>query len=242
MDFYNPMVARPNSSAAAPAAPATQPAGVPNRYKLGYLDTEQLGQGQWGTGESFQGAGRVGALNALYDTQSQANPGDLQNLDALRSYYASALNDLPGNTANQISTFDTQAQRGLKNLLSQYANSQAGTGRMGSRQYAGAQGDIASRAASDYYTGLINARSNAIDQANKIQSGMTGVEDTNLAERKFQADQGQRVSDLIYKLMAMDKGSPDIGAQRAAQDKANTMDLIKTGATLGTYAATGGKK
>lgn len=245
MDFYNPAaVKNPIAtgaqplSASAPSAngvPYSLPTG-PNPNKVGYLDTEQLGSGQFGTGGSFQGAGRVGALQALYGTQSTANPADMNNLDSLRSYYSNALNDLPGQTADKVSTFDTQAQRGLKNMLSQYSNSQAGTGRLGSRQFSGAQGDITSKANSDYMTGLLNARSDAITQAGKIGSGMTGVQDENMKERQFQLDQGQRVSDMLYKLMALDKNSPDVNAQRAAQDKQNTMDLIKSGATLGTYA------
>ena len=230
MDFYNPMEKRAATPQASGSPSYTLPSG-PSRGKVGNLDFEQIG-GVHGTGIDLQGAGRLGMLRSIADTQSEANPADMQNLDALRSYYASQLADLPGNTANNISSFDTQAQRGLKNLLTQHLNSNAGTGRIGSRQFSGDQGNIYSRAASDYTTGLINARNQSLDQANKIQQGMTGAQNQNMLERQFQLDQGNRMSDTIYKLMALDKGTPDVGAQRAAQDKQNTQQMIQSGATL----------
>lgn len=236
MDFYNPMQRKPASAVKTTATPSYQPPTGPNKYKVGNLDVEQLG-GVHGTGLDFQQAGKVGSIRALADTQSSANPEDYAAMDEMRNYYRNYLADLPGQTADKVSSFDTQSQRGLKNLMTQYANSQAGTGRLGSRQYAGAQGDIYSKAASDYTTGLINARSEAIDQANKVQSGLSGVQNQNMLEREFQAKQGERMSDMIYRLMALDAGQADAGAQRAAESKANTMGLLQTGATIGGLAA-----
>lgn len=236
MDFYNPMQRRaPRTEFSATGSGYTAPKG-PNRYKIGALDMEMLG-GKHGTGADFQGAGRVGTLTALADTNSVANPEDYAAMDEMRSYYRNLLADQPGQNADRMSTFDTSAQRGLQNLLSQHKSANAGTGRLGSRQYAGAAGDITSRAASEYMTGLINERSAAVDRANKIQSGLSGVQNQNMLERQFQADQGQRFSDMIYKLMALDKNTPDVGAQRAEADRARTGQMIQSGATLAALAA-----
>lgn len=205
MQYANPMTAKPINTTAQPVSTPPGSSSVGNQ-SLGYLDDQQVGTGQWGTGQSFQGAGRQGILQAMQGAQSKANPADYANMDALRSYYSQQLSDLPGNTQNNISSFDTQSQRGLSNLMSQYKNSQAGTGNLGSRQYAGAQGDIYSRSASDYATGLINARNQAIGQARQIQGGMSGVQNQDLQERQFQMQQANALSDQIYKLMGLDQG------------------------------------
>lgn len=214
MNFYSPMSSAPSGGAvqsysapgSTPAATATPGSSNLGAQKVGYLDTQQVGTGQWGTGQSFQGAGRQGILEAMQGAMSKANPADYANMDSLRSYYASQLADLPGQTGKNVSSFDTSSQRGLSNLLGQYRNSQAGTGNMGSRQYAGAQGDIYSKAATDYNTGLINARNQALNQAGTIQKGMSGVQNQDLQERQFQVSQAQSLSDQIYKLMGLDQG------------------------------------
>lgn len=245
MEFYNPMARKTASPTATPIKYSSVPGGSENdashsmssgyglnQQRLGNIDFQQAGTGQWGTGASFQGAGRQGILEEMTKGMSAANPEDYAGMDELRNYYRNQLSDLPGQTADKISSYDTQSQRGMKNLMSQYTNSQAGTGRIGSRQYAGAQGDILSKAMSDYNAGLLNARTNAIGQANQIQSGLSGVQNQNMNERQFQADSSQRMSDMIYKLMSLDKGTPDVGAQRAAEDKARTQQMITSGATL----------
>lgn len=244
MDYYNPMAQKP----AYPAAP-TPNSPVPgsnfssgtglNQQKLGNIDFQQAGTGQWGTGASFQGAGRTGILEAATKGMSGANPEDYAGMDELRSYYRNQLGDLPGQTANKISSFDTQSQRGMKNLMNQYTNSQAGTGRIGSRQYSGAQGDIYSKGITDYMGGLSNARTNALTQAGQISSGLKGVQDQNMNERQFQMAQSQSLQDAIYRLMALDKNSPDVNAERAKEDRQNTLDLIKSGASVAGMAASG---
>lgn len=253
MEFYNPMQRRTprteiNSTAPTPSTYSAPGMSGQNRIgggygldqqKLGNIDFQQAGTGQWGTGESFQGAGRTAILEAMTKGMSSANPEDYQGMDELRNYYRNQLADLPGQTADKISSFDTQSQRGLKNLNTQFTNSQAGTGRIGSRQYAGEQGNIYSKAITDYMNGLSSARSNAIGQANQIGSGLTGVQDQNMKERQFQADSSQRLSDMIYRLMDMDRGTVDKNAERAKEDRKNTMDLIKTGAQVGGAAIAG---
>lgn len=250
MDFYNPMERKPSSyvKPKASVVPGADPNNAQNsmssgyglnQQRLGNIDFQQAGTGQWGTGESFQGAGRTAILEAITKGMSSANPEDYAGMDELRNYYRNQLADLPGQTADRISSYDTQSQRGIKNLMSQYTNANAGTGRIGSRQFAGAQGDILSKAIGDYNTGLLNARDRALTQAGQISGGLGDVQSRNMAERQFQADSSQRLSDMIYKLMALDSGRPDVGAQRAAEDRANTNKMIQTGATIGGMALFG---
>lgn len=249
MEFYNPM-AKKTASPQPAATPTYSAPGTTgqnrigggyglDQQRLGNIDFQQAGTGQWGTGESFQGAGRTGILEEMTKGMSTANPEDYQGMDELRNYYRNYLNDLPGQTADKVSSFDTQAQHGLSNLLAQHKTANAGTGRIGSRQYAGAEGDITSRAGSDYMNGLINARADAINQANKVQSGLSGVQDQNMKERQFQADSSQRMSDMIYKLMSLDKGTPDKNAERAKEDKTNTINLVTGLANAGARVAGG---
>lgn len=249
MDYYNPMARKPSSgvkySTAVPGADQNNASNSMssgyglNQQKLGNIDFQQAGTGQWGTGESFQGAGRTAILEEMAKGMSGANPEDYGGMDELRSYYRNQLADLPGQTADKISSFDTQSQRGMKNLMSQYTNSQAGTGRIGSRQYSGAQGDIYSRGITDYMNGLSNARTSALDQAGKISGGLGDVQSRNMSERQFQADSSQRMSDMIYRLMQMDRGTVDQNAERAKEDRANTIDMIKTGASVAGAVAAG---
>ncbi len=164
---------------------------------------------------------------------TRANPEDYAGMDELRSYYRNQLSDLPGQTANKISSFDTQSQRGMKNLMSQYTSSQAGTGRIGSRQFSGAQGDIMSRGVTDYMNGLSNARTNALSQAGQIGSGLSGVQNQDMQERQFQMQQGQNLSNAIMRLMGMDKATPDKNAEAAAASKQQTGQLLQTGAMVG---------
>lgn len=182
----------------------------------------------WGTGQSYIGKSRTAALGTLQNAQSTANPEDYAAMDEMRNYYRTALADLPGNTAAGISSFDTQAQRGLSNMMSQYKNANAGRGTLGSRQYAGGAGDIASRANQDYLTGLIKARSDALDQGGKIQSGLTGIQNQDLSERGFQQAQAQSIADQITQFMNMDMGR-EAQLENQRYDKEKALDAWKRG-------------
>jgi hypothetical protein len=253
-NFYNPYQNRTTAQPAAKSAiPGVQAGADPNAGSVynnanandnfGNLHVNQLGSDQWGTGASFQGAARVAGLNAIKNSMSTANPEDYAGMDEMRNYYRGALADLPGNTAGNISSFDTQSQRGLSNMLSQYKNANAGKGTLGSRQYAGAQGDIVSRANGDYLNGLLKARSDSVDQAGKIGTGLTGVQNQNLVERKFQTEQGQALADMIMKYMNMDQSREvNLSQIQAEKDAANQKfwnDLTMAGVGAATKAATG---
>jgi hypothetical protein len=198
---------------------------------------------QWASGLSFTGQSRDTALANMLAAQSTANPEDYAAMDEMRNYYRGALADLPGNTAQNISSFDTQSQYGLKNLLSQYKSANAGRGTLGSRQYGGAQGDIMSRSNSDYITGLLRARSDALDQAGKIGAGFKGVQDQDLNERNFQSDQAARMSNLITQFMAQDQGREaqllSTQAQKDAANKALWGNIIQGLAMAGGTIAAG---
>ncbi len=233
MEYYNPVQNRSATGApinyaappgSNPALSYSQPSPMANQ-KDRYGTMTQIGglrDPATTTGATFQANSKIAALEALKNTMSTANPEDYAGMDEMRNYYRNALGDLPGQTADSVSSFNTQAQRGLTGNLAVLRNANAGRGTMGSRQYAGAQGDLASRANSDYMTGLIKARSDALDQAGKIGTGLSGVQNTNLLERKFQTDQGQSLADLITNFMAQDQGrEAGLSAAQAQKDAAN---------------------
>ncbi len=216
INWYDP--AKPRTTTGAAPAPSARPqtnqavfssgnaGGAGGEYKVGNLTPTQLLDPSLGFGDTFLASAKKGQLEALLGGMSQANPEDYKSLDMLRNYYQGALADLPGQTSNQISSFDTQSQRGLSNLLSQYKTQNPNA--VGTRQFAGAQGDIVSRATSDYMTGLMNARSNAIGQANAIQNGLTGVQNQNFNERQFQYGQGKGLADLLSTMVNQEMGRP----------------------------------
>lgn len=240
MNFYNPV--QQKKMVAASAAPSAVPnAANPNKSsKFGYLDRDMIGGAQWGTGASFQGAGRQAVLDAIKGGMTTANPEDYAGMDELRNYYRGALADLPGQSANQISSFNTQAQRGLANNLSLLRNANAGRGTLGTRQYAGAQGDIASRANQDFLNSLIAARADAITQAGKIGGGLGDIQNRNLDERQFQFGMNKSLADQILQLMNLDMGRDarlaqmDFAGDEA--DKNRQFDFWKTQHNTGTEA------
>lgn len=207
INWYDPAKPRTTTGSVAPRTSysAVPGAGDPNKKMMvGQLTTDQLLDPQWGFGVSFQAAAKKAQVEAMKNGMSSANPEDFQGMDELRDYYRGQLADLPGQTNNQISSFDTQSQRGLANLLNQYKTQNPNA--MGTRQFSGAQGDITSRATNDYMTGLMNARSAGIGQANQIQNGLTGVQNQNFNERQFQFNQGKGLSDLYSNMVSQDQG------------------------------------
>lgn len=265
--FYNPYQKR-TQSAGSPSIAPTQPGGSPslvptqpaspatgpNKTGGSIYDPGSYGHSGstlyhllsdkgWNTGETFQANSKIAALEAMKNAQSGANPEDYAAMDEMRNYYRSALADLPGNTEAGISSFDTQSQRGLNNLLSQYKNVNAGRGTLGSRQYAGAAGDIVGRANQDYINGLIAARSDAITQAGKIGSGLSGVQNQDLAERTFQGDQAAQYASLISNFMAQDQGREgqllQMQGQKDAANKAMWGQIIQGLAVAGGTALAG---
>lgn len=200
----------------------------------------------WSTGQTFQANAKISALEALRNAQTRANPEDYAAMDEMRGYYRDILADLPSANAQRTSTFDTNAQYGLKNLLSQHKGANAGRGTIGSRQYAGAQGDIVSRANSDYIEGLLKARNDAVAQAGQIQSGLAGIQNQDLAERTFQGDQAAQYANLISNFMAQDQGREgqllQLQGQKDAANKAMWGSIIGgLAAGAGSYAGGGGK-
>lgn len=158
------------------------------------------------TGMDFIAQSRKQGLGALIGAQSTANADDYAGMDEIRNYYRNELADLNGQTAKGMSSVDSQAQYGLKNLLRQHASANAGRGTLGSRQYAGAQGDIVSRSNQDYIDGLIRTKAAGLDQAGKISSGLGDVQARDLSERQFQQTQAESIANLIAKYMEMDYG------------------------------------
>lgn len=248
MQYYNPFQ---NKTTVPTTKAPTLPPGTGNTLHYSapnqmanqrdrYGEVTQIGglrDPGWSTGATFQANSKIAGLEALKNTMSTANPEDYAAMDEIRNYYRSALADLPGNTEKGISSFDSQSQYGLKNLLSQHSAANAGRGTMGSRQFAGAQGDIVSRSNNDYINGLLRARADALDQAGKINSGLTNVQARHQAEREFQFNQGQALADLIVNYMSMDNGREaqltGLAAQRDAANKALWGQIIQAGAMAG---------
>lgn len=198
VNWYNPSAVK---KSAVPGADGTN-----KKMMVGQLTTDQLLDPQWGFGTSFQAAGKKGQVEALKTGMSTANPADYESMDALRGYYQNKLSDLPTTENNRITSFDTQSQRGLANILSQQKAANAGSGNIGTRQFAGAQGDIVSRLTNDYMQGLGNEKARSLQDASQIQSGLSGVQNQDLQERQFQFNQGKGLSDLYGNMIATDLG------------------------------------
>lgn len=231
-NFYNPYQNR--TTAQQPATPSQVPGAKPAgqntnaSQNFGYLNVNQLGSDQWGTGASFQGAARVAGINAIKNSMSTANPEDYAGMDEMRNYYRSALAGLPGQEQSQRSILDTQAQRGLSGIMSQLKSANAGRGTLGSRQYGGAAGDLASRANQDYLSSLIKARSSALADAGQINTGLGSLQERNLSERKYQSQQAQSLADLIANYMALDQGrNIDLAKLDFAGDEADKARQMK---------------
>ena len=158
------------------------------------------------TGMDFIAQSRKQGLGALIGAQSTADAADYDNMDAMRNFYRSEAEGLAGNNARGMSSVDSEAQYGLKNLLRQHQSANAGRGTLGSRQYAGAQGDIVSRSGQDYIKSLIATKAAGLDNANKINSGMGDIQARDLNERQFQQSQAESIANLIAKYMEMDYG------------------------------------
>lgn len=238
VNWYDP--SKPKTTAGGTARASYSPlpgAGNPNaNMKVGNLTTEQLLDPSLGFGATFQASANQARVEALKNGMSQANPEDYAGMDELRDYYRGQLADLPGQTNGRISSYDTQSQRGLANLLSQYKA--ANPNGVGTRQYAGAQGDITSRATQDYLNGLLNAKSAAIGQANQIQNGLTGVQNQNFNERNFQYNQAKGLSDLYTNMINQDQAREGQLAQQAPKDDWMSSVLPAVGTIAG--AAIGG--
>jgi hypothetical protein len=140
---------------------------------------------------------RNDAYTALKSGFTDADPADMAAMGQLRDYYTNYLGDLQKNSQGQMSQFDTQSQRGLANLLSQHKAANAGTGNIGSRQYAGAEGDIVSRAAGDYMTGVMDNRNQELARAGQVQGGLSGIYNQGLAERGYQYGQSKDLANYL---------------------------------------------
>jgi hypothetical protein len=250
MQFYNP---RQNFNATGGSPPLTNKSTGPNyqngstpnlgQRKVGYLDTEMLGSDQWGTGASFQGAARPAMIDALKGSFSNANPEDYAGMDEARNLFRQQLADVPTLENMGASTLDTRMQRGLSNLLSQHKSANAGSGRLGSRQFAGEAGDITSRLASEYSQGLINNRNAGVQQGLAINSGLANLQGRDLAERTFQNQQAQSLSGLLERMSGRDQqresGLHQEQLAKEAADKAMWGQIISAGMMAG-GAALGG--
>ncbi len=220
MDFYSPVQKRKPRTEFT-SGPAYQAGSTPNlgQRKVGYLDTEMLGSDQWGTGASFQGAARPAMIDALKATFSNANPEDYAAMDELRDLYRQQVSDVPTLENMGRSNLDTSMQRGLSNLLRQHRNSAAGSGRLGSRQFAGQAGDIVSRVASEYNQGLLGLRNAGIAQGAQLGQSLGGLQSRDLAERAFQNQQGQSLSSLLERMAAADRGRETYLDQRRISEE-----------------------
>lgn len=244
------------STAGTPVAGGTAAEGVGRNFQPGQMSSNQkrsfgylneisgLGDAAWGTGQTFQSNALVAALNAMKFGMSTANPEDYAGMDEMRQYYRDQAADLPNDQRAGRSSLDTNAQRGIANMMQQYKNANAGRGTLGSRQYAGGAGDIVSRGNSDYINALIANRSDAIDQAGKINAGLNNLQGRDLLERQFQFQQGKDYAGQINNQQAMDmqrQGSlGELQAQQEADDKGLIGNLVGAYMSMLGYGAASG--
>jgi hypothetical protein len=148
-------------------------------------------------------------VDALQQGFTGPNEQDIVANDALRDYWTGALGNLGNVSQNRQSQFDTQAQRGLSNLLSQHKSSQAGTGLIGSRQASNQAGDITQRLAGEYARGVTANNQAELGSASQIQSGLGGVRNVDLQERDIQRKNAQSLSDYYTNI-----GRAELGWQQ----------------------------
>lgn len=196
----------------------SQPRASQNTGRVGYLTTSQLSDPQWGFGTSFQAAAKQGSVEALQNAMSSANADDYAGMDETRDYLRNYLQNIPTMERRGMSNFDTQSQRGLSNLLAQHRAANAGTGNIGSRQYAGDQGNITSRAVYDYMQGLQAVQRQSLNDALAVEKGLGSLQNRDLQERSFQQQQAQALSDLLMKQMGYDMSREEsLFAQRGPE-------------------------
>jgi hypothetical protein len=205
---------------------------------LGNLDSTQLLNPQLGQGETFRANARQEGFNTLKGAYSEANPADMEAAGGLRDYYKQATGQL-GQLGNLRGTaLDTQMQGGLRNLLQQYKNVNAGTGRIGSAQYGRGQGDITARIASEYAKGMSDLSGQQLQNAGQIGAGLGDIYRQDLAERSFQNQQAGGLADWLSQQssgdLSRDQGLAEIAAQKRANDPWNQA-LNLGGSALGMY-------
>lgn len=233
----------PNGS---PPAVQSQPlynrASAPgSTHRVGNLTTDQLLDPSLGFGITFQASANKGAVEALKDSMSTENPADAAARDSLRNYYMGALGDLGNKQDMRMNALDSQSQRGLTNLLGNLKKENAGTGLINSRQYAGAQGDIIQRLASEYTKGVQDINNQGLQDANAISGGLGTIYNQDLQNRNTQFGQGQSLANLLL-TMSGNAGARDqfLAQQQMQQDKNNQDfwgDIIKSLATgAGSFA------
>lgn len=222
MQWYNPNNVKTASGQPPAAAAATGPQ---------FSDTWNKGATNW-TGSTGNPNDPFAAHEAGWDTykrtrndayqlmksgMTEANPADYAAMDQLRNYYSGQLGDLEKNSQGQLNQFDTNSQRGLANLLQQHKAANAGTGTLGSRQYAGAQGDIVSRVAGDYMQGVMANKNQQLANAGQIQGGLQGLYNQDLTERKYQYGQANDLANYLR-----DVGKTEIGREAGLPQQAES--------------------
>jgi hypothetical protein len=176
----------------------------------------------------------------LQRAQSSANPDDIAAMDSVRGALDTQMANMNYGGDLRGSALDTQTQRGLKNLLSQYKAQNAGSGRIGSSQYGRGQGDVAARVAEEYTKGVNDLAGNQIDRIGKIQAGYNGLYGQDLQERSFQNNQAKSLVDLLETQMGNDQAREGkLLANKPPETNwlASAMPII--GAGVGTLVAPG---
>lgn len=190
--------------------------------KVGIGDTTLFRDPAWGTGITFATNAKLGAIDALNNAISQQNPADSYLLDQTRNAWANQLSSLDKNSDLRNAATGTQSQRGLANLLNTLKQTNAGTGNIGSRQYSGEQGDIASRIAAEYTNQMAQNKSQDLADLASVQGGLGNVYGQDLKERAFQAQQQGSLADLYTKLYQTELGrDANLSEQEQRKQEAN---------------------
>lgn len=180
----------------------------------------------------------------LQRAMSVANPEDYSDLESLRGAYRGQLERQGGAAGVAGSALDTDMQRGLANMLSQYKRSRAGTGALNSPQYDRGLGDIMSRSNEAYVRGLNELENANLGRLGSIQQGFGNIYRQDLTERQDQFNQAKSLSDLLQRQIDADEARSGglRGAEQAQKnaDRAFYSDLINKVAAGGAMLATGG--
>lgn len=175
MQYYNPN----KLSKAAPS-------NIGGFNRIGDLTNEQLVGADAGTIARNSTAQRAKYLQQM---SQQDNPALRESFGGLYDYANQASSNLSNLHNANNSAIDTASQRGLSNLLSQYAKANAGSGRLASRQYAGAQGDIFSRAAEAQGNALLAERNAAPGRASNLANALMATQQAEDYRPRWISDQ-----------------------------------------------------
>lgn len=190
------------------------------------------------TDASALGDPRAAAVRAIQQGMSTANPADQQSQDALRGAYQSRLSSLQGNAQGQKNQMDTDLQKGFQQQNDMLRRGAAGSGAYGSNAYGNEVGNLSSQYANARNQGILGIENNLNSQLGQVGAGLSGVENQDMQQRQFAANQQNQ---LANNLLGINQSDINVGMQQKQMDQqqANSNNQL-LGSLAGTLGTIGG--